>query len=100
MIETIWLKTKYALFFIELGIQRIYLVGCTTTLDLTWITQLARQLVGNLKDDSREITFLIQNNDTRFTSSYDNVFSSEGIKILHAPYRTPRANDFTNCGYD
>jgi putative transposase len=29
-VETIWLKTIYVLFFIELGSRRIHLAGCTT----------------------------------------------------------------------
>jgi len=93
-VETIWLKTNNVLFFIELGTWRIYLAGCTTNPDITWVTQQARQLVWNLKDDSRDMAFLIHDNDTKFGSSYDNVFSSEGIEILHTPYRVPRANAY------
>jgi putative transposase len=93
-VETIWLKTIYVLFFIELGTRRIYLAGCTTNPDITWVTQQARQLVWNLKDDSRDMAFLIHDNDTKFASSYDNVFSSEGIEVLHTPYRAPRANAY------
>ena len=91
-VETIWLKAIYVLFFIELGTRRIYLAGCTTNPDVTWVTQQARQLVWNLKDDSRDMAFLIHDNDTKFASSYDNVFSSEGIEILNTPYRAPKAN--------
>ncbi len=93
-VETIWLKTIYVLFFIELGTRRIYLAGCTTNPDITWVTQQARQLVWNLKDDSRDMAFLIHDNDTKFASSYDNVFSSEGIEILNTPCRVPRANAY------
>ena len=93
-VETIWLKTIYVLFFIELGTRRIYLAGCTTNPDITWVTQQARQFVWKLKDDSRDMAFLIHDNDTKFASSYDNVFSSEGIEILNTPYRAPRANAY------
>jgi hypothetical protein len=93
-VETISLKTLYLLFFIELGTRRIYLAGCTTNPDLTWVTQPARQFVWNLKDDSRDMAFLIHENDTKFTASYDHVFSSEGIEILNTPYRAPRANAY------
>jgi len=93
-VETIWLKTIYVLFFIELGTRKIYGSGCTTNPDTTWIIQQARQVVWNLKDDSRDMAFLIHDNDTKFTSSYDNVFSSEGIEVLHTPYQAPRANAF------
>jgi len=40
------------------------------------------------------MAFLIHDNDTKFPSSYDNVFSSEGIEILNTPYRAPRANAY------
>ena len=93
-VETIWLKTIYVLFFIELGTRRTYLAGCTTNPDITWVTQQVRQLVWNLKDDSRDMAFLIHDNDTKFPSSYDNVFSSEGIEILNTPYRATRANAY------
>jgi hypothetical protein len=94
-VETIRFKTIHVLFFIELGTQRIYLAGCTTNPDITCVTQQARKLVWNLKDDSRNLIFLIHNNDTKFASSYDKVFSSGGIEILNTPYRAPRANAFT-----
>jgi hypothetical protein len=36
------------LILIELGTRHIYLAGCTINLDLTWVTQQARQFVWNL----------------------------------------------------
>jgi hypothetical protein len=76
MVETIWFKTIYVLFFIELGTRRIHLAGCTPNPNKTWVTQQARQLVWNLKDDSRDMAFLIHDNDGKLTASFDNVFSS------------------------
>jgi transposase InsO family protein len=54
----------------------------------------ARQLVWNLKDDAKEIAILIRDNDKKFFSSFDTVFSSEGIEIVHTPYQAPRAFAF------
>ena len=59
-VETVLLKTIYVLFFIELGTRRIHLAGCTTTPDAIWVSQQARQLVWEMKDESRETAFLIQ----------------------------------------
>ena len=36
-VETIWLKTLYILFFIELGTRRVYLAGTTAHPDQIWI---------------------------------------------------------------
>jgi putative transposase len=44
-VETIWLKTIYVLFFIELGTRRIHLAGCTTNPEAIWVTQQACQFV-------------------------------------------------------
>jgi transposase InsO family protein/ribosomal protein S28E/S33 len=93
-VETIWLKTIYVLFFIELGTRQIHLAGCTTNPDMTWVTQQARNMVWDLKDNDRDMAFLIHDHDTKFTTSFDTVLSSEGIEILHTPYRAPRANAF------
>ena len=97
-VETIRLKTIYVLFFIELGTRRIHLAGCTTAPDSTWVTQQARQLVWNLNDDAKEIAFLIHDNEKEFTSSFDLVFSSEKVEILHTPFqpqrRIPLLNDW------
>jgi putative transposase len=41
-VETIWFKTIYVLFFIELGTRRIHLAGCTPNPNQTWVTQQAR----------------------------------------------------------
>jgi putative transposase len=94
-VEIIWLKTIYVLFFIERGTRRIHLAGCTINPDATWNSQQAHQLVWDLKDYSQDMVFLIHDNDTKFTSSFDSVFSSEGIEILHIPFQAPRANAFS-----
>ena len=93
-VETIWLKTIYVLFFIELGTRRVHLAGWTTNPNATRVTQQARQLVWYLKDDPQDMAYLIHDNDTKFSSSFDTVFYSEGIKTVHTPFRAPRANAF------
>jgi len=93
-VETIWLKTIYVLFFIELGTRRVRLAGFTPNPDSTWVTQQARQLIWDLREDPKDRAFLIHDRDTKFTSSFDTVFSSEGMKVVHTPYQAHRANAF------
>jgi putative transposase len=69
-VETIWLKTIYVLFFIELGTRRIHLAGCTTNPDMTWVTQQARNMVWDLKGNDRDMAFLIHDHDTKFTLNF------------------------------
>ncbi len=93
-VETIWLKTIYVLFFIELGTRRVHLAGCTAHPETTWVTQQARQLAWDLKEDDKKMAFLIHDNDKKFPASFDTVFSSEKMKIIHTPYKAPRANSY------
>lgn len=93
-VETAWLKTLHALFFIELGNRRVHFAGCTEHPTAEWVTQQARQLTWTLQDERRLMRFLIHDRDAKFPASFDSVFAAEGIEILRTPYRTPVANSF------
>jgi hypothetical protein len=66
---------------------------------ITWITQQARQVVWNLKDDSRNMTFLIHDNDTKFTSSYEMCFLQKGLKSFIPRTGLPKQMLLQNGGY-
>ena len=92
--ETIGLKTIYVLFFIELGTRRLRLAGCTANPNTTWVTQQARQLIWELEEESQDMAYLIRDNDKKFPSSFDTIFTSKGIEIVKTPYQAPQANAF------
>jgi hypothetical protein len=91
-VETIWLKTIYVLFFIELGSRRVHFAGITTHPNQIWVTQQARQLVWKLHKQDASLRFLIHDNDSKFSKSFDIVFQSEGFHVIHTPYNAPNAN--------
>ena len=91
-VETLFLKTIYVLFFIELGSRRVHFAGCTTNPDGNWVTQQARQLVWELEDREPRPRFLIHDRDSKFTEEFDAVFHSEGMKNILTPARAPNAN--------
>ncbi len=93
-VETAWLKTRHALFFIEIGSRRVHFAGCTEQPTAEWVTQQARQLTWTLQDERKSMRFLIHDRDAKFPRSFDSVLASEGIEILRTPYRTPVANAF------
>ena len=91
-VETLFLKTVYVLFFIEIGSRRVHFAGCTTNPDDAWVTQQARQMAWNLDDTDQSFRFLIRDRDKKFTEAFDTVFRSEGMKIIRTPIQAPNAN--------
>ena len=90
-VDTLLLKRLYVLFFIELGTRRVRLAGITTNPDGRWVTQQARNLLMQLADEGVEPRFLIRDRDSKFTREFDEVFRSDGIRVIKAPVRAPKA---------
>jgi putative transposase len=66
--------------------------GCTTNPTGAWLTQQARNLsFTGLFDRMR---FLIHDRDCKFSAAFDEVFRSEGIRVIHTPIRAPQANAY------
>ncbi len=91
-VETLFLRTVYVLFFIELGTRRVHLAGCTAHPTAAWVTQQARHLSWQIQDGTLPIRFLIHDRDAKFPASFDTVFASEGVEIIRTPFRAPNAN--------
>lgn len=56
------------------------------------MTQQARQLAWSLAERVVPIRYLIRDRDTKFTAGFDQVFRSEGVRVIRTPVRAPRAN--------
>jgi putative transposase len=90
-VDTLFLKRFYVLFFIELATRRVHLAGITTNPDGRWVTQQARNLLMQLEDDGVHPRFLVRDRDSKFTREFDELFRSEGIRVIKAPVRAPKA---------
>ncbi len=93
-VDTVFLKRLYILFVIELGSRKVHLLGVTAHPTGAWVTQVARNLSGDFIEQNRQFEFLIRDRDTKFTASFDEVFRSEGVRIIQTPVRAPRANAY------
>jgi putative transposase len=90
-VETLWLRRFYVLFFIELSRRRVYLAGITANPDGAWVVQQARNLTMTLAEQKQRHRILIRDRDSKFTAAFDEVFRSEGLKVIKAPIAAPRA---------
>jgi putative transposase len=91
-VDTLFLKRFYVLFFVELASRRVHLAGITTNPDGRWVTQQARNLLMQLDDGAAaRPRVLIRDRDSKFTREFDEVFRSEGIRVIKAPVRAPKA---------
>jgi len=93
-IETIWLKTIYIFFMIELGTRRVYLAGISQHPNGHWVTQQARNTLWLLEDHETDFVGLIRDNDSKYIDAFDIVFESEDINIIRTPFQAPNANAF------
>ena len=91
-VETITLRTLYVLFFIELGPRRVHIAGASRNPDSAWVTQQARNLSAEGQLD--KVDFLIRNRDAKFSRPFDEVFRTEGVRVIKTPIRAPNANPF------
>jgi len=93
-VETVFLKTLYVLFFIEIGTRRVHVTGATTAPDGTFVTQQARNLAFDRDDATTPVHYLVRDRDQKFSRSFDEVFKTEGAKVILTPVRSPKANAF------
>jgi putative transposase len=89
-VESIFLRRYYVLFFIAHGGRRVWLAGCTANPNRAWVTQQARNLGLDFADHG--VRFLIRDRDSKYSGPFDEVFRSEGIRIIKTPVRAPKAN--------
>jgi putative transposase len=92
-VETAFLQRIYVLFFLSLATRRIEYIACTSSPDGRWVTQQARNLLMQL-GDKQPFRFLVHDRDTKFSVAFDEVFRSEGIKVIRTPAQAPNANAY------
>lgn len=93
-VETISLRRLYVLFFIELDGRRLHLAGCTANPNAMWMSQQARNLAWTLSGRATPVRYLIRDRDSKFTRAFDEIFNSEGIRVIRTPVRSPKANAY------
>ncbi len=93
-VETAFLQRIYVLFFISLATRRIEYIASSARIP-TGAGSRSRRATSMLQfGDEHPFRFLIHDRDTKFSHAFDEVFRTEGIKVIRTPVQAPNANAF------
>ncbi|MGB5756548.1 MAG: integrase core domain-containing protein, partial [Acidimicrobiales bacterium] len=93
-VDTATLRRYYVLFFIHIETRQVFCAGVTANPTGPWTTQAARNLFLRHRDQLAGARALVRDRGSQFIDSFDEIFRTEGFKILKTPVRTPVANTF------
>jgi putative transposase len=93
-IDTVLLRRNYLLFFIDVTTREVYFAGVTANPTGRGTTQAARNLFLRHADQLTGARALVRDRGSQFIDTFDEIFRTEGLKILKTPVRTPVANTF------
>ena len=93
-VDTIGLRRYYLLFFIDITTRQVFLAGITAHPTGAWSTQAARNLFLRHSARLANAGALVRDRGSQFVAAFDEVFRTEGMKVLTTPVRTPVANAF------
>jgi putative transposase len=93
-VDTALLRRYYVLFFIHIPTRQVSVAGVTANPTGAWTTQAARNLFLRHTAQLTDSRALVRDRGSQFIDTFDEIFATEGLKILKTPIRTPVANAF------
>ncbi len=93
-VATAPLRRYYVLFFIHIPTRPVFYAGVTANPTGAWTTQAARNLFLRHGDELSGSRALHRDRGSQFIDTFDEIFRTEGLKILISPVCTPVANAF------
>jgi putative transposase len=82
----------YVLAVIEHATRRVRILGATAHPSSAWVAQPARNLVMDLDDAGRRVTYLIRDRDGKYPTMLDAILADAGIAVVLSGVRIPRMN--------
>jgi putative transposase len=91
-VETITLTRLYCFAMVEHATRRIHVLGVSANPTASWVAQQGRNLMLDLGDRVSDFRFIIRDRDSKFTALFDEVFKTEGIRVVLTAPQAPRMN--------
>ncbi|MEV0830101.1 integrase core domain-containing protein [Nonomuraea rubra] len=91
-VETVMLVRLYCFAVVEHASRRVHVLGVTANPTGGWVAQQARNLMLDVGDRIGDFRFLIRDRDSKFIALFDEVFTTEGIRVLLTAPQAPRMN--------
>jgi putative transposase len=85
-------RTTFGTAQVEHATRRIHVLGITANPTAGWVAQQGRNLMLDLCDRVGDFRFLIRDRDSKFTPLFDEMFKTEGIRIVLTAPQAPRMN--------
>jgi putative transposase len=70
----------------------VHVVGVTAHPDSAWVTQQARNVA--IEEQLGDVRFLLRDRDAKFSGPFDEVFETEGARVIRTHIRAPQADAF------
>jgi hypothetical protein len=84
-IDTALLRRFYVLFFIDVPTRQVFFGGLTANPTGAWTTQAARNLLLRHTDQLTDTRALVRDRGSQFIDTFDEIFHTQGLKILITP---------------
>jgi hypothetical protein len=89
--ETVMLA-RHCFAVVDHATRQVHVLGVTANPTAAWVAQQARNLMLDLGDRAGDFRFLIRDRDSKFTRLFDEVFTTEGIRVVLTAPQAPRMN--------
>ena len=82
------------LFFIEIGTRKVRFFNMTDHPNAQWMAQQARNFCIIRDEEDLAASYLMHDQDTKFTKQFDDIISSSGCTPKKLPYKSPNLNPY------
>jgi putative transposase len=93
-VDTAMLRRYYLLFLIHVETRQVFFAGLIENPIGAWTTQAARNLFLRHGDQLAGANALVRDHGSQFVDALDEIFRTDGLKILTTAIRAPVANTF------